>query len=280
MENDIKPTPHSESNEAPKVDETSHTDHAAVKSHAAEPEKRSMATDLKKAFLFVLVGGLVLSAAISVVAVLFGEFNEVTWRALGTTISIVMHALFALLFFSMTGESQNKKANDIYINTIMGVIVASFATSVFALWEVMTGRIVSDLYGVYFYTFVFSSLARMLYGAVRSDKTTRILADVSIAFTALMYVLVLPPLFYHYPDALPDFYYRVLAAVGIVLGTTSVLTAIFNRLYWNKHPEVAAKHEKSGSKSPVNVILVIVAVIFGFPLLMMLLSWASYSNSN
>ena len=37
---------------------------------------------------------------------------------------------------------------------------------------------------------------------------------------------------------LGEFYFRVLAAMGIIDGTLSVLTIIFYKLYMNKHPKV------------------------------------------
>jgi hypothetical protein len=279
MENDIKPTPHSEPKEEPKSDETTvHSSHDAAKSHAVEPAKKSVANDLKKAFLFVLVGGLVISAVIAVIAVLVGEFNEMTWRALGTTMSIVFHALAGLLFYSMSSGSDDKNVNEVYINTIMGVVVASFATSVFSLWEVLTGPIIGDLYAVYFYTFVFSTLAKILYSVARADKVTRALSNTSMGFTGLMYLLVLPPLFYDYPNELPDVYYRILAAVAIVLGTTSVLTAIFNRLYLNKHPELTKKDAGHGT-SPLTIVLYIIIGIFAIPMLFWLFGWIISSAS-
>lgn len=278
MDNDIKPAPHSEPKEEPKVVETPQESHETVKTHAAEPEKKSVANDLKKAFLFVLVGGLVISAVIAVIAVLIGEFNEMTWRALGTTMSIVFHALAGLLFYSMSSGTDDKNLNEVYINTIMGIVVASFATSVFSLWEVLTGPIVGDLYAVYFYTFVFSTLAKILYAVSRADKVTKALSNTSLGFTALMYTMVLPPLFYDYPNELPDVYYRILAAVAIVLGTTSVLTAIYNRLYLNKHPELTKKDATHGT-SPLTVVLYIVIGIFAIPMLFWLFGWILSSAS-
>lgn len=216
--------------------------------------------DYKKYFLFVLVGGLVLSCIIAVVAVLVGEFNEVTWRALLTAGSIVFHALIALMFYSMPGGVVQRKINEVYINIILAIVVASFATTVLSLWEILTAGIAGDLYAIYFYTFVFSTLIRMILRATRDSTATRVLADTSTGMSVLLYLMLLPPLFTDYPNTLPEFYYRAMSAVAIILGTTSVLSAVFNRLYISKHPTITVQ-DSSHSKSHLTLIIVTVLVI-------------------
>lgn len=235
--------------------------------------------DIKKYFLFVLIGGLVVSSLIAVIAVLIGQFNEMTWRALSTTFSIVFHAFAALLFYSISGgvDERMRKYNETYINIVLALIVASFATSVFAIWDILTGRLVGDLYATYVYTFGFASLIRLVLNATRKDQLTLWSANTSIVFSIILYLLLLPSIYTHYPDVLPEIHGRLTAAVGIILGTTSVLTAIFHRLYMQKHPELSASahYEEHKKMSPLAIVLLVILGLLLLPWLLALVFTAA-----
>lgn len=232
-----------------------------------EPEKQnenqpelqlSNISQVKKYFLYVMIGGLVLSATISIIAVLIGEFNDYIQKSLLTTFSIVIHSMLALAFVSVNTEHHNE-ADEIPLNTLFGIIVASFATSIFAIWDIMSGEIVGDCYLAYFYAIIAALLCRVLFQSNRTDKNTRALANSSMGVTVFLFVLLMPSVFVNYPALLPDIYYRLIAATAILLGTTSVLTAIMHRLYINKHPEINA--EVSNKKHFPNIIVVIIVVV-------------------
>lgn len=195
---------------------------------------------IKKYLLYVMIGGLVISAFVSIVAVLIGEFNDFIQRSLFTTLSIVIHSLIALAFVS-TGIEHRNKVDTIMVDTLFGITIASFATSVLSLWGVITGVIAGRLYLMYLYAFIAALLCHALLRANRIDKYIRMLANASIIITLFLLLLLMPSVFADYPYALPDVYFRIIAATAILLGTTSVLTAILHRLYMNKHPELHAR---------------------------------------
>ena len=219
--------------------------------------------NLNKYFLYTLVGGLIISALISVVAVLIGEFNSTVSRALGTTVSMVIHTLLALLLISANTKSE-KQSGSLLINTLIFITVASFITSILSIWNIITGQIVGDLYIIYFYTFCASLWSRLLLrvGENLLDKPTRIISQAAIGFTALLYTLLIPSTLTHYPNTLPDLYYRTMAATAILLATASVLTTVFHRIYIFKHPEVKSL---PSVKSGWDIVLAIIVLFVGVP---------------
>lgn len=265
---------HSDDEQADNVPETTSSDQSmtteqpdAENSDAAQPSSSSQVPstkfNLNKYFLYTLVGGLIISALISVVAVLIGEFNSTVSHALGTTVSMVIHTLVALLLISINTKSE-KQNGSLLINTLIFITVASFITSILSIWDIITGQIVGDLYIIYFYTFCASLWARLLLriGENLLDKTTHIVGRTATGLTAFLYVLLIPSTLTHYPDTLPDLYYRTMAATAILLATASVLTTVFHRIYIFKHPEVKSL---PSVKSGWDIVLAIIVFFVGVP---------------
>lgn len=230
--------------------------------------------NFSKYFLYTLVVGLVVSALISVVAVLTGEFNSTLGRALGTTGSMVAHTLIALFLISV-GNRDGKTAG-MFINTLLLITVGSFITSVLGIWEIVSGRTAGDMYLILFYTFCASLWIQLLLkvGKNKGDKPTRIASLTGVGFTALFYILLLPTVFTHYPDKLPEFHYRALAAVIIILATASVLTTVFHRIHAFRHPESRVRSKDNG----MDILLAVVVVFIGLPIIAGIMSTiSSYS---
>lgn len=192
---------------------------------------------LKKYFLYAMVGGLILSAVISIISVLVGQFNEFAVKSIVTTLSIVVHSLLALSFVS--GKYKHKSAQDnLLVNILFTVTVASFLTSILSLWNIITGSIIGHLFAFYLYSFIAAGLCRNLINIESDDSTTKKLANASVVITVFLYLLLMPTVFSDEFYKLPELYWRSIAATSILLGTTSVITAVLNRLYVNKHSEL------------------------------------------
>src|SRR3989344_5441087 len=106
----------------------------------------------KRIFFQILIGYLLGAAAVAVIAVLVGSFNDTLGRALGT---IAVVALHAVLSFSYITEAEKRDKKDggrsieLFSNTVFTLIVVSFITSVFAIWQLLDGTITLKLYMSY-----------------------------------------------------------------------------------------------------------------------------------
>ena len=244
------------------VDDTQAIKDAIAKDVAATAPT-SRAANLNKYFLYTLVAGLIISALISIVAVLVGEFNSTMARALGTTVSMVGHTLVALLIVSV--GSRHKKGGSLILSALLTITIASFITSILAIWQIIKGGIIGDLYGVYFYTFCAVLWIQLLLkiGKNALDKATHATSLVGVGFTALFYALLVPTVFIHYPNRAAEFHLRALAAAAIALATVSVLAIVFHRIHLFKHPE--DKEEPSNKSHWTTVIIILVVFFLGIP---------------
>lgn len=208
---------------------------------AKTPTKTSA---LHKYTLYTLVGGLVVSALISIIAILIGEFTETIQRAITTTVLMMVHALMALAFISVH-PPKDKVAATIIMNITFALIVASFFTSVLGVWQILSGGIVGSLYTTYILALVLTLIVSLLLTASRDDAKTQALANTSIGSGVFLYALMQPWIFTEYADDLPDLYFRSVAAMAVLFATLAVLTTIFHRLYTAKHrAEKAAERER------------------------------------
>ena len=248
---------------------------ASLKIVPIEEPKSSF--NLHKYFLYTLVGGLIISALISVIAVLTGEFSSTMSRALGTTGSMVVHT-FILLFLLSIGNNDKNGGQSFTINTLVLITVVSFITSTLGIWEIISGRATADTYLLLFYTFLASLWTQLLLkvGENLIDKPTRIVSKISIGFTALFYIILIPTIFTHYPDKLPEFHYRVLAATAIVLATTSVLTTVFRRIYIFKHHGV----KMYSTSTSWDIVIACIVLFAGLPIMFSIIASLSMYNND
>lgn len=216
---------------------------------------------VKKYIMYVLIGGLVLSALISIVAVLAGEFNDTVGRAFGTTFAIMLHSLLGLLFLSV--KRSRNLSGAILINTVFTLVVASMMTAILGIWDIIPGRVVGDLYSTYFLTIIASLIVSGLVSAHIKDKVVGGLAWSASGTVVVAFASLLPWIFAELPSALPEFYFRVVAALFILAATVTILTIIFDRLFVIKHPELKAPTNPNAMPLWLKILLGFLVFVFG-----------------
>jgi hypothetical protein len=214
---------------------------------------------LKKLSIQVMIGGLIGAAVVAVVAVLAGSFSETFAKALFTLLLVMVHALACLAYVEQTGKTQDRNFR-FFENTVFTLIVLSFFTSILGVWSVLEGSVVAKLYGTYFILF-FACLHGQLLTELRGKKPSiDAVVMVNYVFMGLVVALLLP-IVWTASTNFPSFYYRLLAACGIIDGTLTILAVIQQRLYLQKHPElkstifsVTPQFDSNGQPIPVAAV--------------------------
>jgi len=190
---------------------------------------------LKSLFLRTLIGCLIAAAALAVVTVLVGKFSDVLGKALFTILLVAIHSLISFGFISNNEKQDTFNSLTFFTNATFGIIVLSFVTAILGVWDVLPGELVARLYGLYavllFAVLHGDVLARTLGKQVNIDKTVY----VNFGFMVAVVVMLLPVIF---GASFGAFYYRLLAALGIVDATLTLVTIILHKLYVQKHPKL------------------------------------------
>jgi hypothetical protein len=170
----------------------------------------------------------VISALISIVAILIGEFNSVITKALLTTFVFVTHSLIILALVS--ADRNNSIGKAVIPSTIFLAIIANMFTTTLGTWNVIDGDVTWRAFLLYALAIGSSFI---IAGALRlrlAHKATNAAVYTTVG-SAIALTLILIP-WVAAPDAewLGSFYYRVIAVLAILGATAFSLSVIFNRI--------------------------------------------------
>lgn len=196
---------------------------------------------LKKLAINTMIGSLIASAGVAVIAVLVGEFNDIFGKALLTLLTVTLHALVCLGFLGGRDKTNDAVDLRVFTNILFILIVLSFITAVFGIWDLLSGSLVAKLYGTYTIAAFAALHGEMLHKTTGFDSKIKNIVYSNYAVMGLVIIMLLPILWATSGTDFPPFYYRLLAAAAIVDATLTILAVIFHRLYLQKHPELKSQ---------------------------------------
>lgn len=194
--------------------------------------------ELKKFFLYTLVGALVASAGVAVVTVLIGSFNETSSRVFLTLLMVILHSLISLSFIWDDSRQKTFEKLAFFTNVLFFLIVLSFITSILGIWKIIIGDLVGKIYQTYFVIGFAALHSDILSKVLHKETYMDRIAYANFVFIILVVGMIMPTIYVKDSfEVLGESYYRVLGALGIIDGTLSILAIIFYKLYIHKHPE-------------------------------------------
>lgn len=195
---------------------------------------------IKKLSINIMIISLVGAAIVAVVAVLAGDWNDVFSKALFTLLVVALHSLVALGFLETSNKLDSDSSLKFFTNSVFAIIVLSFFTSIFGVWEVLDGEVVAKLYGTYF-IFLFATLhGQILHQTTGKESKIDLLVYANYLFMGLVILMLLPILWFSDAD-FGGFYYRLLSAAAIIDATLTILAVILHKLYIQKHPKTTSQ---------------------------------------
>lgn len=228
---------------------------------------KSKFNELKLAFLYVLIGGLVIAALISISAILIGEFNSVIQKALSTTFVLVTHSLLALAIVS--ADTRNTLGKSVIATTILVSVVANMFTTTFGIWQIWGDGASLNAFHLYMLAIGTAFAVAAALSLRIAHQATRLLASASAGLMVLFSLLVVPWIVIDDSSSFDAFYFRAIAAAGILTATVFVITAIVNRIAIGQN---AALEIKTAEKIPGAMLAIYISIgvivaffwLFGF----------------
>lgn len=193
---------------------------------------------IKSLFLKVLIGCLVAAAALAVVTILAGHFNNVSAKALLTILLIAIHALVSFGFIVNNEKQETFESLDIFANATFIVIVLSFITSVFGVWGIVPGDLVAKMYALYFVLLFAILHGEVLTKTLGKQSNINTIVYANYSFMLIVILLLIPVIFVGGNGGLAPLYYRFLAVFGIIDATLTLVAIILHKLYVQKHPKI------------------------------------------
>ncbi len=195
-------------------------------------------TKSKSLFLKILISCLIAAAALAVVTVLIGSFNDILTKALFTILLVALHSLISIGFITNNEKQDTFESLAFFTNVTFGIIVLSFITSLLGTWGTVSGGIVAKLYALYFVLLFAVLHGEVLAKTIGKQASIDKVVFFNYCFMLVVVVMLIPVIFTGYSSSLGGFYYRLLAAAGIVDATLTLVAVILHNLYVQKHPKV------------------------------------------
>ena len=203
------------------------------------PEKKtedSKVGKLKLAFLYILIGGLVISALISVVAILIGEFNTVVQKALLTTFIFVAHSLFALAI--VLADKNDRIGKSLISTTILAAVILNMLTLTIGTWDLWSNDYSWKAFFIYMLAIGSSFLLAATLKLRLAHTATNIAVYTTFGLILFLTLLIVPWLVVPGADVLNGLYFRSIGATAILATTALSLSIIINRIAIGKNPEL------------------------------------------
>jgi hypothetical protein len=193
---------------------------------------------IKNLFLKSLIGCLIAAALLAVATVLTGQFNDIFAKALFTILLIALHCLVSFGFIVNNERQETFDNLEIFTNATFVIIVLSFITSIFGVWGVLDGSLVAKLYAFYFVLLFATLHGEILAKTEGKQSNIDTVVHSNYFFMLVVVLMILPIIFLSDNSSLGPFYYRVLAACGIIDATLTLIAVILHKLYIQKHPTI------------------------------------------
>lgn len=200
--------------------------------------------DLRRLVSRALVGGLCVSGAVAVIALLSGSFDEIHWRVVGTSLGFSVFTCTAAAGAGLRARS-NERLRALGATTV--------AASMAALVTLIGGLWIDDVdwlwraFGVTGLAALWTSHASLMLGALRptDSPAVRVLSQISAITLGLETVVGVGAILEVITDVGEGV--RVLAALIVVTVVTTVLAPLIRRMQSTTAPSPAAMAVGRGS---------------------------------
>ena len=195
--------------------------------------------NIKNLFLRVMLGCLIAAAALAVVTILLGSFNDLAAKALWTIMLVALHCLVSFGFIVNNEKQETFENLEFFTNVTFILIIMSFITSVLGVWQLLGGDFVAKLYALYFVLLFATLHAEILAKMRRKQPSIDNVITFNYFFMGIVVLMLVPVIFVdNSTEVLGEFYFRVLGAVGITDATLTLTAIILHKLYLRKHPTI------------------------------------------
>lgn len=181
--------------------------------------------NVRRLFLYLLIGSVGLSAVIGIGVILFGDFGQIEVRVIFTTLTITVTSIFGLACgaYLETGRGKNLPVAGI------GLSIVAALMCFLIIWDALDD---SENFVKLFVTATLLAAAcshLSLLSLARLDRRFSWTRIAAVACVALLLAILLYIIWFE-PHGDSDIVYRILGVLGILLASITVLTPVLHRL--------------------------------------------------
>lgn len=181
--------------------------------------------NLKRLFLYLLIGSVAVSAAVGIGVILFGNFGELEVRVLMTTLTVTVTSIFGLACgaYYETGRGRSLPLAGL----VLTVIAASMTFLI--IWDVLDDSKTFVKTSVTFMLLAVSASHLSLLSLARLDRRFAWSRIAAFVFVCTL-VAILLFLIWVEPDSSSDAVSRIIGVLSILVAAVTVITPVFHKL--------------------------------------------------
>jgi hypothetical protein len=187
--------------------------------------------NIKKTFLYTLIGSVAVSALLGIWAILAGDFGDFQARVLMTTLTIVGTSILGLACgaFWESPKSANSPLKMVPIAGMILAIVSAVLTLVL-IWQFVSSQNAAfyktiGVMGLFAFTLAQLSLLSLANLAAKFQWALTAVYLVALILAAIISVLIVIE-----PSGESDFVWRLIGILGVIDAALTVMIPIFHRL--------------------------------------------------
>lgn len=216
---------------------------------------------LKRIFLYGMIGSLAVCAIVAITVILTGTFDGTAARIISTLILVIVHSFISLALIWNDSKTEFSKKFTVLLNTLFVLIVLSFVTSVLGVWDIIGSTLGPQLYMTYFLIAIFVFQGTLLAKALGKETYMDVIVYANYVFIMILFFMAEVAIFMgDKVNLLGEMFGRVMASIGIIDVTLSIITVIFYKLYMQKHPELQMP-QTTGGRSVFMTILIVIGIL-------------------
>ncbi len=234
--------------------------------------------NLKKVFVYSLITSFVLSAIFAVVTVLIGSFTQFTQRVFMTFGMAMFHACISLLYIHLTDTKQTLKNLKVFMHFLLFIIMASFLTSIFGIWDLISSSLVLKLFSSYTIVTFAVFHGDLLSKTLNKENYIDVCVYLNYLFMSVVVTMFMVLIFLEDTLELSNMFFRIFVAMGIIDATLTILVMALYFLYVKAHPDLSdplttlPNQQDNNSKRGASIWVILFLVLLFFKFVSLLIS--------
>ncbi len=220
------------------------------------PAPSARITKLKSAFLYVLIGALVISAIVAVMALLIGQFNASIGRSFLTIFILFAHSLFILGL--LWADTRNQVGRNLLPTTILALTFANMLTTMLATWDIIS---IDTAWRTFWLYFLILGTVYIISGSLKlriAHTATQVTLYTAVGLISLA-VLSLVPWVLDIFSPFDPIYFRIIAALSILATTAYMIAIIMRGLAIGRNQAIKATRPV-GPKTPSGLLAIYITL--------------------
>ena len=223
-----------------------------------------MFKELKRYFIYIILGSLLLSSITVSMFIVFGEFSSLMVKTIATIISLIFHCFISYIIAIYDEKNDYSKNTKIFFDVLLMSVVLSLFNFILLIWEITNFDLFNRIYVILFIINFAVLHISILNQSINKTKLLNSLVFLNYFFIFIVVSMLSATVVIINPtDVLAPIFFRVLTALSILDATNTITIFVLSHLYDSKNiSKIDTNKKEHSKKTATGIVLIIFSLIF------------------